>query len=768
MMVMLISVAAEAALTHGALAEIDLASGGAGGATGKGWTLSADGGTARPIKVPGGGWNSDWQEPRIDTMTGVVDYVVYERKILVPEIVADQVTKISFGAVNYGADVFANDKLMGSHVGSMTPFEVDISSGVVPGKECTLKVKAYHRRHYMVPVGGRPKELSPFQTNTGVKKVPTMLTCSIPVSIDTPVGSQNWVGCGWFGKDKFAYGIIRHIKMKVLPPIYVEEVFVKPSVSNDTLTVVVSIRNSLTVEKSLVLSVRFSPWNSGSWQYPALPDIPMVIPAGKSKEVVIGPLKWGLGPKSYWWPNIPFREDYAATLHSLLLDIKEPGLLVSKKHHTYTQRFGFCEHSEGPYYYMVNGVRVFQVGDVTTESQIGNYDSYATVPAFLPPTGPKTGCPETWRRYMRCGINANRVSCNIPTEYMLEAADEVGFMLIPEAVTFGNNIDVYGPVHDQTVKEMGLLCRNHPSVIRYSLGNEIRGSMEPWRPLIDAMLEVDDTRPLLFECQGTPGTKFPGIKGGHAYSGAHYGTIMKNPGKAIYNMGEYCWGSDYMMEAGILGMQMRLYDWAYVAPWCWLNYWPNFFEGINSEKHVQNNFNGIDRVDNVNGWGSPVVKLVQRALHPYLLLDLGIMEDTNNVPVVPNGNNGKTPWHEKGGGDVYWPRHLPTCTGGETVERRIEIFNGGLAGSELSLKWSAHWDSPSGPVAVAGETIGPLETQPGFHVTRTIRFPVPATDNVGRRLYLVMESIKDGTVVYTEDRIYFTVGIQKLEIRDES
>jgi hypothetical protein len=50
-----------------------------------------------------------------------------------------------------------------------------------------------------------------------------------------------------------------------------------------------------------------------------------------------------------------------------------------------------------------------------------------------------------------------------------------------------------------------------------------------------------------------------------------------------------------------------------------------------------------------------------------------------------------------------------------------------------------------------------LEIQPGFHATQTIRFLVPATDKDGRRLYLVMESIKDGAVVYTEDRIYFAV-----------
>ena len=740
-------------LPGGALADIDLASDTV-------WTLRADNGTARPIKVPGGGWNSDWQEPRIDTMTGVNDYVLYERKLVVPAIVDNQVTKISFGAVNYGADVFVNDKLMGSHAGSMTPFEVDISSAIVPGKDCALKVKTYHRRHYMVPVPGSPTELSPFQTNKVSRKAPTKLTCSIPVSIDTPVGSQNWVGCGWYGKDKFAYGIIRHIKIKVLPPIHVDEIFVKPSVSNDTLTVVVSVRNSLSAEKSLVLSGRFSPRISGSWQYPPIPDTSLTIPAGKSMEVVIGPIKWGLGPKSYWWPNIPFREDYAATLHNLVLDIKEPGWLLSKKHQTYTQRFGFCEHSEGPYYYMVNGVRVFQVGDVTTESQIGNYDSYATVPAFLPPTGPKTGCPETWRRYMRCGINANRVSCNIPTEYMLEAADEVGFMLIPEAVTFGNNIDIYGPVHDQTVKEMGRLCRNHPCVMRYSLGNEIRGSMEPWRPLIDAILEVDDTRPLIFDRQGGAGGKFAGIKRGHAYDSSHYGKITKTPRTSIYNMGEWGTGSDFMAEFAIAAAWMRLYDWAYVAPWCWLNYWPNFFDGIDRSRHVQDIYNGVDRQDGLNGWGSPVLDLVQRALHPYLLLDIGIMEEKENQPPVVGwqGFKGKTPWHEVGQGDVLWPRRLPTCVSGESITRQIELFNGGLSGSTLSLRWSCHWDKPNGTVAVAGETVGPLEIQPGFHASQTIRFLVPTTDKDGRRLCLVMESIKDGIVVYTEDRIYFTVG----------
>ena len=734
MIVMRIAVAAQASLSHGMLAEIDLASDGAGSTTGTGWTLSADGGPARPIKVPGGGWNSDWQDPRIDTMSGVKDYVVYERKITVPQIAADQVTKISFGAVNYGAEVLINDKPVGTHAGPLPPFETEITGVVEPGKECTLKVKAYHRRHYM-----------------------DGSICTVPVSIDNPLGAdkEKWTGT-WWGQDRFAYGIIKYVKLVVYPAVHVEDLFIKPSVTHDSLTVVASIRNSTAADKAVVLSGRFSSWNQAAWKYPTIPDMVLTIPAGAAAQVVVGPIRWGLGPQSYWWPNMPFREDYVATLHNLALDVKEAG----KTWQSYTQQFGFCEHTEGPYYYQVNGVRMLQIGDVTTESQIGYYDSYATLPAFQPPTGPGTGCPETWRRYMRCGINSIRVSCGLPTEYMMQAADEAGFMLIPEAVTFGNMTARYENIHHpRTVREMGWLCRNHPCVMRYSLGNEIRGGMDGWRSLIDVMLEVDDTRPLIFEHQGGPGDKYLGVKHGHAYSGSHYGPITKNPGKAIYNMGECCWGTDDMAEFAVVAMRMRLYDWAYFAPWCWLNYWPNFFQGIDHDKHVLKEHNSVDRHDNTNGWGSPVVNLAQRALHPYLVLDVGIMEDSKNLPNITNGQQA-TEWHKIGEGNVRWPRNLPCYARGDTVERRIEIFNGGLAGSKLSLKWSAHWDSLSGPMALAGETLGPLEIQPGFHITQTIRFPVPATDKVDRRLYLVMESIKDGAVVYTEDRIYFTVGIQ--------
>ena len=365
------------------------------------------------------------------------------------------------------------------------------------------------------------------------------------------------------------------------------------------------------------------------------------------------------------------------------------------------------------------------------------------------PQGPNTGCPETWRRYLRIGINTNRICCSMPTEYMMDAADEVGFMLMPEGVTWGNGLSRYHDIYTpQTVREMARLCRNHPSVVRYSLTNEVGGPVGkdwPWRALIDAILEEDDTRPLVYELVGCGMGRIDGVRRGHAYIDNHYGNIDKG-GDFIRSMGEHFWETDGMAAFAIGAQQLRLYDWAYFAPWSWINYWPNFLEGMSHEQHAWKANNGPDRKDGVNGWGSPIVRFVQRGLHPYLLVDHEILK--TNPPrkrVV-------------GDGQIQWPYRVPRYVAGDSVERRVEVFHGGLSGNTMSLKWTAHWDTPEGPVALAGAKIGPFDVKPGFHVTQAIRLTVPVAGNDNRRLYLVMESLKDNVTVYREDRVFFNVA----------
>ena len=712
-----------------AIARVDLASDTA-------WSLSIDDDpTPRPIRVPGGGWNSDLQEPRIDRLTGVDDHVVYRRRIEIPAARPDQVTRLRFGAVNYGAEVYLDGKLVGSHVGPLMPFEVDLTDHVAPGGSYALEVKAYHRRHY---THGHPKEVV-FQT------------CDVPVGFDFQVDEKR--GRGFHAK--FGYGITRYVKLAVFGPLSIRDVFVRPSVAEESLSLDVWVHNHTPVRKSLVLESRLSSWNDDDWDYPTIPPTRFSVGGGQVAKLSIGPVPWKLGPQSYWWPNRPFRESYVARLHNLHLSLKEG----DEVHDRRAQRFGFVEHTEGPYYYRVNGVRLNNISDGTAESQMSCYDAYTASPAFQPPTGPNTGCPETFRRYMRIGINCNRMCISPPTEYMMSVADEVGFTMVPETCLWGQRRN-YHENFGLHVEELARLCRNHPCVVRYSLSNESGSRPE----LIDAIVTEDDTRPLVFEV--FPKNEPARIEGasGHAYRMLHYETYPK-PCRMIVGMGEYAWSTDGMSRCADQAKDMRLNDVCYFAPWSWLNYWPNFLEGMCHQKHGWLPNNHPDRQEGIDGWGSHLVAYVQKSFHPYLLLDHQI-EAANQY-------------------QANWPAVTPYYLPGSLIERRIEVFNDSLTAGRFTLRWSARWDAPDGPEVASGQTdpvqtdpvqtdpvqidpvqinpvqINPVQIEPGFHATRFIRLHAPEVAEPGRKLYLVIDSVKDGEVVFREDRIHFNIVTRK-------
>jgi hypothetical protein len=179
---------------------------------------------------------------------------------------------------------------------------------------------------------------------------------------------------------------------------------------------------------------------------------------------------------------------------------------------------------------------------------------------------------------------------------------------------------------------------------------------------------------------------------------------------------------------------------------------------MSHERHPWKVNNHPDRQDDVNGWGSPVIRFVQKSLHPYLLIDHELREkqglqNNRNCTLTVN----LLPERKPGDGSLPWPGYVPEYGKGQRIERRIEVFNGGLFGDRMSLRWSARWDSPTAPVAVAGKTIGPFAVEPGFHTTQTVSFTPPDPERNERKLYLVLEAIIDNRVVFVEDAIYFLI-----------
>jgi hypothetical protein len=699
----------------GAILEVDLASD-------QNWTLSIDDGPARGIKVPGGGFNSDRQELPWIEMCGdgggrrmVKDHVVYQRTITIPKAAKGNVVLVEFGAVNHGAEVWladgTNETLVATHVGPHMPFAADLTCHVVPGRDYLLKVKAYPMWHYQksVPNGFIYQEAWTNPTN------------------------------GW--ASKFSFGIAKAVRLMVYPAVRIRDVFVQPSVSRAELTCDVWLENHSDFERTVKLRGQLSSWNKTQWSYPSLPQISATMPAHGQTKVTIGPVDWTPGSASYWWPNKPFREDYTPQLHNLNLSLTENRKIVQ----SLTRRFGFVEWTEGPFYYLVNGVRINFISDATPEAAMSDYDCYSTSRAFLPPKGSHTGCPETWRRYMRMGICANRIHQSTPTEYMMRAADETGFMLIPETAIRGYQSEHWHAENfTRAARELAEVCRNHPSACRYSLQNEENPA---WvGPLADASATVDNTRPLVFEDseQNHPGPVF-GSSGVHAFAMLHYRSAPTNSAGMIVGMGECAWNgsanertnSPFLERFAMEALQGRCCNWAYYSGWDWINYWPNFLEGMNDARHAWKQQYHEDRVDGLDGWNSPVMLWVQRAFSPYLVLDENF-------------------YLANGAFSSNWPAKLPIYAPGETISRTVQVFNDTFSEDPLTLSWSFHWDKLNGPLMAKGEKT--LVIKPGFHVEQIIRTELPKDKpTTARKLFMAVASRKKSQTVFRDDSICFLI-----------
>jgi hypothetical protein len=73
---------------------------------------------------------------------------------------------------------------------------------------------------------------------------------------------------------------------------------------------------------------------------------------------------------------------------------------------------------------------------------------------------------------------------------------------------------------------------------------------------------------------------------------------------------------------------------------------------------------------------------------------------------------------------TQWPQRTPSYAPDERIERRLEIFNDGLAGRDFVLEWEARWDSAQGPVVASG-ALDDMVIEPGFHKTADLAFTVP-------------------------------------------
>ncbi|MGZ5305031.1 MAG: glycoside hydrolase family 2 TIM barrel-domain containing protein, partial [Bacteroidia bacterium] len=107
------------------------------------------------------------------------------------------------------------------------------------------------------------------------------------------------------------------------------------------------------------------------------------------------------------------------------------------------------------------------------------------------------------------GCNAIRTAHNPPAPELLDLCDKMGFLVMDEAFDmwkkrknrFDYNVD-FDAWHKIDLEDMVLRDRNHPSIIAWSIGNEIREQFDSTgttiaKELVDIVKRIDPTRPVI-------------------------------------------------------------------------------------------------------------------------------------------------------------------------------------------------------------------------------------------------------------------------------
>ena len=286
------------------------------------------------------------------------------------------------------------------------------------------------------------------------------------------VDNSEQPNCRWYSGS----GIYRHVWLETMPALHIAEngVFVTtPEVGTDkaTVKVEVMVQNESTTDQQAMVEVE------GQQQEVSLK-------AGEQKALVFN---YTINNPKLWSPDSPYL--YTAKASIVAPSGAEGGVSVK-----YGVRSFSFDAENG---FMLNGKKVLING-----ACVHHDDGVLGAMAFDDAEIRKV------RQMKEAGFNLIRTSHNPSTRAFLDACDSLGMLVIDEAFdgwrTQKNPFD-YSTVIDSCYREdihaMVMRDRNHPSVISWSIGNEVIERKDirvvyTARQMKKAIFELDTTRPV--------------------------------------------------------------------------------------------------------------------------------------------------------------------------------------------------------------------------------------------------------------------------------
>lgn len=335
---------------------------------------------------------------------------------------------LHFESVMGNATVLVNGQPVGSHFDSFMPFELDVTDYLHEGENDLL-------------VGVQQMHLFDKQSTT-YKKMKTPY----------PHGSNT----------QDLAGIWQDVYLFSLPPVYIDDVYVKPLVAEGRLEYDVTVVNATAAPQMVTLT-------GGVHTFICTPDSP--VPDGHLGDCVL-PLpanKLMLSPSgritvtcaatvgdelSTWTPDTPH-------LHALVLDLQADGGAEDKR----VTRFGWRQWKLRGKELLLNEQPIVLVADICHP-----FGPFMFSRRFI----------QSWYRLIKSvGGNAVRLHAQPHPQVFLDVADEMGICVLDETAIFGSCLtlnfeeDIAWQRYQEQFDGLILRDRNRPSVFGWSFGNEL-------------------------------------------------------------------------------------------------------------------------------------------------------------------------------------------------------------------------------------------------------------------------------------------------------
>ena len=348
-----------------------------------------------------------------------------------------ELTKLHFEGVYQKAQVFVNGEKAGQHAYGYTPFTVDVTPYLKKGGKGDNEVRVV-------------------------------------------VDNSEQPNCRWYSGS----GIYRHVWLQTMPALHLQEngIFVStPEVSAQqaVVRVQVTVANESERERTATVGIALTGLPAGQ-QQPLTVRVPAHATATVSTTATVA------NPR-LWSPANP-------QLYEATVELKEGAAAIDSRSCRYGIRSIAFSAEQG---FLLNGQPLLING-----ACVHHDDGVLGAMAFDAAEVRKV------RLMKDAGFNLIRTSHNPSTRAFLDACDSLGMLVIDEAFDgwrTAKNPHDYSTLIDSCYREdiaaMVLRDRNHPSVISWSIGNEVIERKEirvvtTARMLKQAVLDNDDTRPV--------------------------------------------------------------------------------------------------------------------------------------------------------------------------------------------------------------------------------------------------------------------------------